>query len=95
MYLRPKNRHILVKTRKVEEQEESTNSSFVLPEGYSKSIEQYAMAEVMEASEDCSVSVGRGDTVLVPTNMLLDIKIEDDEFQMILENYILGVLYGD
>tara|TARA_Y100001973_G_scaffold98382_2_gene155888 strand:- start:3101 stop:3388 length:288 start_codon:yes stop_codon:yes gene_type:complete len=95
MYLRPKNRHILVKTRKVEEQEESTNSSFVLPEGYSKSTEQYAMAEVMEASEDCSVSVSRGDTVLVPTNMLLDIKIEDDEFQMILENYILGVLYGD
>ena len=95
MYLRPKNRHILVKTKKVEEQEESANSSFVLPEGYSKSTEQYAMAEVMEASEDCSVSVSRGDTVLVPTNMLLDIKIEDDEFQMVLENYILGVLYGD
>ena len=28
-------------------------------------------------------------------NMLLDIKIEDDEFQMVLENYILGVLYAD
>jgi len=31
----------------------------------------------------------------VPTNMLLDIKIEDDEFQMVLENYILGVLYAN
>ena len=95
MYLRPKNRHILVKTRKTEEQDEGSKSSFVLPEGYSKTTEQYAMAEVLEASEDCSVSVSRGDTVLVPTNMLLDIKIEDDEFQMVLENYSLGVLYAD
>ena len=95
MYLRPKNRHILVKTNNAEEQEESNKSSFVLPEGYNRTTEQYAMAEVLEASEDCSVSVSRGDTVLVPTNMLLDIKVEDDEFQLILENYILGVLYAD
>ena len=94
MYLRPKNRHILVQPVEQEAITEQTSPSFVLPETYQRK-DDHVVAKVLEKADDCTLPVSIGDTILVPSNMLLDISHAQEQFQVVLENYVLGVLYRD
>ena len=94
MYLRPKNRHILVQPVDSDAAVEQTTPSFVLPDTYQKK-DDHVVAKVLEKADDCTLTVSIGDTILVPSNMLLDISHDKTQFQIVLENYVLGVLYRD
>jgi len=96
MYLRPKNRHILVQPVESENTPEqaSPSPSFVLPDTYQRK-DDHVVARVLEKADDCTLTVSIGDTILVPSNMLLDISHAKEQFQVVLENYVLGVLYRD
>lgn len=94
MYLRPKNRHILVQPVDSDAAAEQTTPSFVLPDTYQKK-DDHVVAKVLEKADDCTLTVSIGDTILVPSNMLLDISHDKTQFQIVLENYVLGVLYRD
>ena len=94
MYLRPKNRHILVQPVDSDAAVEQTTPSFFLPDTYQKK-DDHVVAKVLEKADDCTLTVSIGDTILVPSNMLLDISHDKTQFQIVLENYVLGVLYRD
>ena len=94
MYLRPKNRPILVQPVDSDTAAEQTTPSFVLPDTYQKK-DDHVVAKVLEKADDCTLTVSIGDTILVPSNMLLDISHDKTQFQIVLENYVLGVLYRD
>ncbi len=92
MSLTPKNRHVLISARPPEEDPGQT--SFVLPDSYKQQAD-HMVATVLETADDCTLSITVGDSIIVPTNMLLDIAHGSTGYQMILENYVLGVLSRD
>ena len=73
----PLNRHILVKRE--ENEEPVIDRSFVLPDDYEKSKDPY---EVVVA----------GDKIVVERSMVNAIKCENKEYDLVLENYVYGVM---
>jgi co-chaperonin GroES (HSP10) len=90
MKLEPTNRHILVKPIKKEKQEQ--DSIIVLPQDYEKPQSPYKLCEVLETSGDSKFfgSLKKQDTIVVEQRMLQKIEVEQNEFYLILENYVLG-----
>ena len=60
MYLRPKNRHILVQPVDSDTAAEQTTPSFVLPDTYQKK-DDHVVAKVLEKADDCTLTVSIGD----------------------------------
>ena len=89
MKFEPRNRHILVE--KIEKEEEQSN--VLLPEGYKK-VDEYAFLRVLATSPDCSVLARKGEKIVVPTHLIQDIKIGEQDFSIVLENHICGVVYN-
>ena len=87
MKFEPRNRHLLVEKLKNEEEK----SAVLLPEGYEK-IEEYSLLRVLSASPDCSVMARKGEKIIVPTHLIQDIRVEEGEFSIVLENHICGVV---
>jgi co-chaperonin GroES (HSP10) len=89
MKFEPRNRHLLVE--KIENEEEKSN--VLLPEGYKK-VEEYSLLRVLSASPDCSVMARKGEKIIVPTHLIQEIRVEQEEFSIILENHICGVVFN-
>jgi co-chaperonin GroES (HSP10) len=89
MYLHPFNRHLLVEL--VDEQATQEESSgILLPEDYQKKVEKFAVAEVVEVSEDCSLHLLEGDFIVVDRAMVDTVDVRGMTFNLILENYVYG-----
>ena len=86
----PLNRHILVKRE--ENEEPVIDRSFVLPDDYEKSKDPYEVVEVLAAAADCNLSVVAGDKIVVERSMVNAIKCENKEYDLVLENYVYGVM---
>jgi len=91
MKFEPRNRHILVERTEREEVEEKTN--ILLPPEY-KELEEYTLLRVLAVSPDCSITARKGEKVVVPTHLIQDIDVEGQNFSIILENHICGVVYN-
>jgi len=89
--MKPVNRHLLVEIPINEEQEESSSSSFLLPEGYrQKEIERYTIVSIKDFADDCKIRhLGK---CVVETSMIEDISIEGEVFQIIPENFVVLLL---
>lgn len=91
MKLNPRNRHILVQPI-VEEKKEENKPNILLPDDYQEKPKPYLIAKVIEAAPSCKVLLRKGDKVLVERSMVQKIDVGDQEFYLVLENYVYGVV---
>ena len=93
MYMRPFNRHLLIELV-TETENKPSPFKVLLPEDYQKKVDKFAVAEVVEISEDCSLNLLEGDFVVVARAMIEKVKLKDETFSLILENYVYGFIEG-
>jgi co-chaperonin GroES (HSP10) len=74
---------------KIEKEEEQSN--VLLPEGY-RNVEEYALLRVLAVSPDCSLTARKGEKVVAPTHLVQDINVGEQNFSIVLENHICGVV---
>jgi len=87
MRIKPLNRHLVV--HKMPKEKKNKSSSFILPEGYESSIEQYSIVKVLDIAEDSKLKgVQAGNEVIVETSMLFEVSGST----LILENYVYGLI---
>ena len=96
MNFRPQNRYLLVQTQA---QEDADNTGVLLPEGYSLPKDKYVMATILDSAEDCkreAVYGGalykEGSKVVVDSSMVEAVSISGETYEIVLENYIVGLL---
>ena len=90
MKFEPRNRHLLVMKIEKEEEEET---NVLLPEGYKKT-EEYTLLKVLDLSPDCSKVARKNEKVIVPTHLIQDVEVDGENFSIVLENHICGVVYN-
>ena len=92
MKLEPRNRHLLIEPIVEEEKKEANTTNILLPDDYAVPPKPYVTARVLSVAPTCNVGVSKGDKVLVENSMVQKIEIGDDEFYLVLENYVYGVI---
>ena len=90
MNFEPRNRHLLV--MKVEK-EEGQQPSVLVPDGYANT-EEYTLLKVLDLSPDCSKVARKNEKVIVPTHLIQDVEVDGENFSIVLENHICGVVYN-
>ena len=90
MKLEPTNRYILVKP--IENNNKESDSIIVLPQDYKKPEDPHKLCEVLDISGDSKflTSLNKEDLIIVEQRMLQKIEIDENEFYLILDNYVLG-----
>jgi len=96
MKLSPRNRYILINPieKELEEQEPATATGILLPEEYAVQNSPYVKARVVECSPGCSLTLSKGDVILAQRQMIEEMKVGEEVFNLLLENYVYGVLEG-
>ena len=89
MILVPCNRHLLIE--KIEEKK-NTESNILLPEDYKPREEEFIVAQVKDCATDCSISVSKGDRIVVPQHMIQEFSYQNETYRIVLENHVHGVL---
>ena len=89
---KPLNRHIQIEIRG--EPDNETASGILLPDDFKPSEQRYVTATVIAASDDVKFlsSIRKGTEVVVDKTMVEAINFGDKSINVILENYILGVI---
>ena len=89
---KPLNRHIHIDLGTPDQNE--TASGILLPEEYKPTENRYATATVITASEDVkfSESLQEGTQVVIDKSMVEEINFGNKTINVILENYILGII---
>jgi co-chaperonin GroES (HSP10) len=93
MNLVPHNRHILVSV--CEDTQEEENNLIVLPSDYEKPKSPYVVCDVLDVADDCETNIKQTQRVIAERRMLHTIEVEEQEFHLILENYIYGRINED
>tara|TARA_Y100000593_G_C4177156_1_gene270094 strand:+ start:254 stop:535 length:282 start_codon:yes stop_codon:yes gene_type:complete len=93
MNLVPHNRHILVSV--CEHTQEEENNLIVLPSDYEKPKSPYVVCDVLDVADDCETNIKQMQRVIAERRMLHTIEVEEQEFHLILENYIYGRINED
>jgi len=86
LYLSPRNRYLLVEEKSITIEEQR---AFVLPESFKKVLSHYKIVRVVE---DSNMKYEPESLIMVPSNMIEEIEINEQKFSLILENYILAVV---
>ena len=93
MNFKPLNRHLLVELITSDEKEEQP--AVLLPEGYkTTTFQPHTMVKVLSMAPDCREDLRwiHGAKVVVDTSMLQEVSCEGEIFNVVLENYIMGVI---
>ena len=87
----PTNRHLVVKPI-IQEVKEDPEVTIVLPTNYSKPESPYLLCKVVEVAADSKFhkSIQDEEEIVVERRMLNKIEIDEEEFYLILENYVFG-----
>ncbi len=88
----PLNRHIHIDLGTPNQNE--TAAGILLPEEYKPTEQRYATATVIATSEDVKFleSLRKGTEIVVDKTMVEEINFGDKTINVILENYILGII---
>jgi len=89
---KPLNRYLHI--RMIEDKSPKTASGILLPEAFNPSEEKYACVEVVNVSDDVKFKnqVTEGTKVIVDKSMIDNINFMGKSINVILENYIVGVV---
>ena len=88
MQFKPFNKHLLIKPREQEETKEER--LFVIPDEYQPPKSPYVIADVIAMSEDCTIALNLGDTIVVERTTVQEIKAESQTIYVVKENYVYG-----
>jgi co-chaperonin GroES (HSP10) len=89
----PFNRYLLV--QKIEQELDESISSILVPEGVTVRPE-FSLVELLAIAPDCEKFNGEvGQTIVVNSNMIENVKINNQDFDIIQENHVIGLMYDD
>lgn len=91
MEFRPRNKYLLVELVEEKKPEDKT-SGFILPSDF-KPVETHKVVKLVSASRDSSFAPSTGNLMLVPVNMLEEIKAMGQTLYLIPESAVYGVFY--
>jgi co-chaperonin GroES (HSP10) len=86
----PVNRHILIDVNT--HPDASSESLIVLPEDYAPEIDRHAQVSVLSTAPDLRIDVDQGDKLIVDRSMIEEISIGGTIYNVILDNYVLGII---
>lgn len=89
---KPLNRHIQIEFGN--EDSNQTELGILLPEDFKPTEERYTPATVVSASDDVKFlnSLEKGTKIIIDKSMVEEIKFDNKSINVILENYILGII---
>ena len=87
--LKPLNRHILID---IDQRTDEQKSLIVLPEDYKPEQEKHSVVQVINKSEDVKLDLWTGSKIVVDSSMIEEIVVNNTTYNVILENYVVGVL---
>ena len=87
--LKPLNRHILID---LDQRTDEQKSLIVLPEDYKPEQERHLVVQVINKSEDVKLDLWTGSKIVVDSSMIEEIVVNNTTYNVILENYVVGVL---
>lgn len=89
---KPLNRHIQIEIGNANPNE--TETGILLPEDFKPTEERYTTATVLATSDDVKFidSLNEGTQIVVDKSMVEEIKFGNKSINVILENYILGII---
>ncbi len=87
--LKPLNRHILID---LDQRTDEQKSLIVLPEDYKPEQEKHSVVQVINKSEDVKLDLWAGSKIVVDSSMIEEIVVNNTTYNVILENYVVGVL---
>jgi len=86
---KPVNRHILVD---LDQRTDEQKSLIVLPEDYQPEQQKHSVVRVLEKSDDVKFNLIVGSKIVVDSSMIEEIVVNNTTYNIILENYVVGVL---
>ena len=86
---KPLNRHILID---LDQRTDEQKSLIVLPEDYKPEQEKHSIVQVVNKSDDVKFDLSAGTKIIVDSSMIEEIVINNTTYNVILENYVVGVL---
>ena len=90
MDFRPKNKYLLVDP--AEEKKPEQNSGFILPDDYKK-VETHKAVRLLQASSESPYTGAVGSMLLVPANMIEQVKVQNNTMYFVPETAVYGVFY--
>ena len=86
---KPVHRHILID---VGQNSEDQKPLIVLPEDYRPEQQKHSVVQVLNKSDDVKFNLVVGSKIVVDSSMIEEIVINNTTYNVILENYVVGVL---
>jgi len=87
--IQPVNRYILIELPKIHDPAESL---IVLPDDYKPDEERFVAATAIKAAEDVRFTIELGTTLVVDRSMIEEISIGGTIYNVILDNYVVGMI---
>ena len=89
---KPVNRYVEIAL--IAEEKSKTKSGILLPEDFKPAEERYVPAQVLSVSDDVKFreSLTNGVTIVVDKSMIETINFNNKSINVVLENYILGII---
>jgi hypothetical protein len=84
--MRPCNRYILIKP--ILEEEKQT--AVLVPDTFRVKKSSFIKAKVLDWAEDVNLSLHENAVIIINSNMIEEIDINDEKHHLVLENYVLG-----
>lgn len=91
MQFRPKNKYLLVESAEQKKPEDKT-SGFILPDDYKKT-DTHKVVRLVLASSGSAFIDSQNSYILVPSNMIEEIKAFDKIYHLVPEAAVYGVFY--
>ena len=85
---KPVNRHVLIDIQ----ENNSDKPAIILPDDYKPSKDKYCSAVVVNSADDIRFKLIDGSKIIVDQSMIEQIVINQTTYNVILDNYIVGII---
>ncbi len=85
----PKNRHLQIEEIAAAP---DNQKGFVLPDNYQAPKKEYDYYRVVGRADDCTINLESGDMIAVERHMVKNLKLHEQNYLLVLENYVLASL---
>ena len=93
-YFKPRNRHLWVIP--IEEEKQKEETTVLLPDNYKAQESEFAIVKIKDWAPDCKNGPWSWKTrAIVERRMLREIKVGENTYFVIQDNYVLGVTDED
>tara|TARA_B100000886_G_scaffold84970_1_gene55607 strand:+ start:5154 stop:5420 length:267 start_codon:yes stop_codon:yes gene_type:complete len=86
---KPVNRHILID---LDQRDDEQRSLICLPDDYKPDQQKHSVVKVLNKSDDLKFELIVGSKIVVDSSMIEEIVINNTTYNIVLENYVVGVL---